>query len=43
MGAIERAESTPSIVANRLVSTLDTTLSNMFWGLDRARDASDNG
>lgn len=39
IGAIERAERTPSIVsADRLARSLETTLARVFAELERARD-----
>jgi transcriptional regulator with XRE-family HTH domain len=44
VGAIERAERTPSIVAaDNLARALGTSLSNMFSELDSSREASDDG
>jgi transcriptional regulator with XRE-family HTH domain len=44
VGAVERAERTPSIVAaNKLARALGTTLSSMFSELERSRNASDGG
>ena len=44
VGAVERAERTPSIVAaDQLARALGTTLTSMFSELERGRDASDNG
>ena len=44
VGAVERAERTPSIVAaDQLARALGTTVSSMFSELDSSREASDDG
>ena len=44
IGAVERAERTPSIVAaDRLARALGTTLAEMFAELERGRDDSSRG
>jgi hypothetical protein len=44
VGAVERAERTPSIVAaDKIARALGTTLSSMLSELDSNRDASDDG
>ena len=44
VGAVERAERTPSIVAaNKLARALGTTLSNMFVELERRPDGPEEG
>jgi transcriptional regulator with XRE-family HTH domain len=44
VGAVERAERTPSIVAaDKMARALGTTLSSLFSELDSNRDASDEG
>ena len=44
VGAVERAERTPSIVAaNKLARALGTTLSNVFVELERSPDGPEEG
>ena len=44
VGAVERAERTPSMVAaDRLAKALGTTLAGMFTELQRGSDPSDGG
>ena len=44
VGAVERAERTPSIVAaDKIARALGTTLSSLFSELDSNREASDKG
>ena len=44
VGAVERAERTPSIVAaDKIARALGTTLSSLFSELDSNRDACDEG
>jgi hypothetical protein len=43
VGAVERAERTPSIVAaDRIARTVGTTLAEMFAELERGSDVSDD-